>query len=68
MKLSNSKSHSLPIVGGVQGGHAHLNPSNHASPGIDVAMPLRTNMSSIGASKEEAKRPAIQAIKKGYGK
>lgn len=65
-KLSLTKGH-LPIVGGTQAGHAHLNAKNHAS-GLKVPMPLMGNISGIGASRISAKRAVVQSIKKGYGK
>lgn len=63
MKKS-SMSNSLPIVGGVQQGH-HVNPKNHASPGIIASMPMATNMSKIMARRMSAKRPAMQSLQGG---
>lgn len=65
MKLIKSNHKYLPIVGGVQGGHMHINASNHASKGIKVAMPLGTDIAALGAKKLSAKRPAIVASTKG---
>lgn len=52
---------SLPIVGGVQIGH-HVNPKNHASPGVVADMPMKTNMSKTMARRMSAKRPAVKAL------
>lgn len=52
---------SLPIVGGVQAGH-HVNPKNHASPGVVADMPMATNMSKIMARKMSAKRMATKSL------
>lgn len=54
---------SLPIIGGVQPGHAHLNVSNHASKGIVADMPIHTNFPKIYSKKSSAKRSAIKSIK-----
>ncbi len=57
-------SKSLPIVGGVQGGHAHLNPSNHASAGIVASMPMGVNESKFESKKFNARKPAMKALTK----
>ncbi len=57
-------SKSLPIVGGVQSGHAHLNPSNHASAGIVASMPMGINVSKILSRKLNARKPAMKALTK----
>lgn len=54
--------HSLPIVGGTQNGHPHLNAKNHASKGVVADMSMATNMPKIMSRKMSAKRPAIKAI------
>ena len=58
-------SKSLPIVSGVQLGHGHLNPSNHASAGIVTAMPIHTDIAKIFSKKSNAKQSAIKSIKGG---
>lgn len=62
--MKKTTGHSLPIVGGVQMGH-HVNPKNHASPGVVSDMPMKTNMSKIMARKMSAKRPAMQHLQGG---
>lgn len=60
-KMKSPMGHSLPIVGGVQMGH-HVNPKNHASPGIIASMPMATNMAKVMGRKMSAKRPAMQSL------
>lgn len=64
MKLKIGKS--IPIVGGSQMGHPHLNSKNHASKGIVASMPMGgLNESSIESRKFNAKKAGIQALRGG---
>lgn len=61
MKKSNLKK-SFPIIGGVQQGHGHINPNNHASKGIVTDLSLGINTPKILSHKLNAGRQAKQAL------